>query len=64
LGQVFRKEDVLGLVIAPSRELVIQIFQELKHFESIFQQKKDDGSIENIINCCYFIGGDKPEYDK
>jgi len=54
-----QKNQVLGLLMAPSRELAIQIFQVLKEFESIFKQ--EDGT--NLINMCYFIGGDKAEYD-
>ena len=45
---------VLSLIMAPSRELVQQISQELKRFDSVFDKK---------LNSCYFIGGDKAEYD-
>ena len=44
----------MGLLMAPSRELAIQIFEVLKHFEGLF---------ENNLKISYFIGGDKPEYD-
>lgn len=54
-----QKNQVLGLLMAPSRELAVQIFQVLKEFESIFQQENG----ENLLNMCYFIGGDKAEYD-
>ena len=49
-----KKEQVLGLLMAPSRELAIQIFEVLKLFEPLF---------EGILKISYFIGGDKPEYD-
>lgn len=47
------KEEVLGLLWAPSRELAMQITQVLKSFEHLFPQ----------LSFCYLIGGDKIEYD-
>ena len=32
-----KKEQVLGLLLAPSRELAIQIFEVLKLFEPLFE---------------------------
>jgi len=50
--------------MAPSRELVIQIFQVLKEFAHLFEAKdKATGEMKPVFNFCYFIGGDKPEYD-
>jgi ATP-dependent RNA helicase DDX55/SPB4 len=54
-----QKNQVLGLLMAPSRELAIQIFEVLKEFESVFQQENG----ESLLKMCYFIGGDKAEYD-
>jgi ATP-dependent RNA helicase DDX55/SPB4 len=52
--QDIQNNQVLGLLLAPSRELAIQTFEVLKKFEYLFEGK---------IKFCYFIGGDKPEYD-
>lgn len=50
--------------MAPSRELAVQIFQVLKLFQSLFSTRdKETNEIRNGLNMCYFIGGDKPEYD-
>lgn len=59
-----KSNQVLALLLAPSRELAVQIFQVLKEFQTLFA--KEGGAPdqnENILNMCYFIGGDKPEYD-
>ena len=48
-----RKDQVISLLMAPSRELAMQIMTVLKEFEHIVPQMK----------FCYLIGGDKLEYD-
>ena len=54
-----KKNEVLALVMAPSRELVIQIYEEIKKFEQVFEYGED----KNSIAMTYFIGGGKIEYD-
>ena len=49
-----KKNQVLSMIMAPSRELVIQIFEVLKKFE---------GVLGHSLAATYFIGGDKLEYD-
>ena len=44
---------MVGLLLAPSRELVQQTMSVLKHFESVLPE----------LQFCYLIGGDKIEYD-
>lgn len=51
---VFEKNDVFGLLLAPSRELAMQISKVLGQFMSILAPH---------MNFCYFIGGDKLDYD-
>ena len=53
--------------------MAIQTFQVLKEFEQLFQDKievvnrygktVEKEGVVNKLNMCYFIGGDKPEYD-
>ena len=43
------------MIIAPSRELVIQIYQELKNFESLFTFE----GFDNVINSIYNISKNK-----
>ena len=54
-GKVLKigKNQVISLLLAPSRELAMQIMTVLKQFEHIVPQ----------LNFCYLIGGDKLEYD-
>jgi len=47
------KDQVLALLLAPSRELAMQIMAVLRQFEHIVPQ----------LNFCYLIGGDKIDYD-
>lgn len=50
--------------MAPSRELAVQIFEVLKVFQCLFSYKDTEtDQMRNGVNMCYFIGGDKPEYD-
>ena len=50
--------------MAPSRELAIQTFQVLKEFEDLFKRPDpESGELQSTLKMCYFIGGDKPEYD-
>ena len=48
-----QKDEVLGLILAPSRELAIQIFKVIKEFESLIPSY----AIQ------YLIGGSKVEHD-
>ena len=47
------KDQVIGLLLAPSRELAMQIMAVLKQFEHLLPD----------LSFCYLIGGDKIEYD-
>ena len=47
------KNQVIALLLAPSRELVQQIMAVLKEFEELLPD----------LSFCYLIGGDKLEYD-
>ena len=47
------KDQVISLLLAPSRELAMQIMAVLKNFEHLLPQ----------LNFCYLIGGDKLDYD-
>ena len=47
------KDQVIALLLAPSRELAIQIMAVLKKFEKLLPS----------LNFCYLIGGDKIDYD-
>ena len=42
------------MILAPSRELAIQIFRVLEQFRSLIPEK---------FSMCYLIGGNKIEYD-
>lgn len=48
------KSDVVSLILAPSRELAIQIYRVLEKFKSVIPEE---------MSMCYFIGGNKIEYD-
>ena len=50
----FAKKDVIALLLAPSRELAMQTSKVLGLFMSVLAPH---------MNFCYFIGGDKLEYD-
>ena len=52
--KLFANNDVLALLIAPSRELAMQTTKVLATFMPILAPN---------LNFCYFIGGDKVEYD-
>jgi ATP-dependent RNA helicase DDX55/SPB4 len=52
--KLFANNDVLALLIAPSRELAMQTTKVLATFMPILAPH---------LNFCYFIGGDKLEYD-
>ena len=47
------KDQVVALLLAPSRELAIQIMTVLREFEHLLPE----------FNFCYLIGGDKIDYD-
>lgn len=47
----YANNDVVCLILAPSRELVVQIAKIIQEFDL------------KGFNMCYFIGGSKPEYD-
>ena len=47
------KDQVIALLLAPSRELAMQIMTVLRNFEQVVPQ----------LNFCYLIGGDKIDYD-
>lgn len=47
------KDQVITLLLAPSRELAMQIMVVLKEFEHLVPE----------LNFCYLIGGDKVDYD-
>ena len=47
------KNQVIGLLLAPSRELAMQTMTVLRNFEHLLPQ----------LNFCYLIGGNKLEYD-
>ena len=49
---------MLGLLLAPSRELAVQIFEVIQLFLATLNKSE-----EHKISMCYFIGGDKLEYD-
>jgi len=51
--KTFDNSDVIGLILAPSRELAVQIFKVLSEFKDLVPD----------LGFCYFIGGDKLEYD-
>ena len=50
----FANNDVLALLLAPSRELAMQTAKVLSLFVPVLAPH---------MNFCYFIGGDKLEYD-
>lgn len=52
--KLFENNEVIGLILAPSRELAIQIYKIIKEFEEL---------IGDDISICYMIGGSKLEYD-
>ena len=48
------KNEVMTLILAPSRELAVQIYQVIELFRS---------TIPEQFSMCYLIGGNKIEYD-
>ena len=51
----YKKNEVVALLLAPSRELAVQITQVLKEFEDLLTPAG--------LGFCYLIGGNKIEYD-
>lgn len=49
-----QKNEIVSLILAPSRELAIQIFKVLETFRE---------TIPSEFSMCYLIGGNKIEYD-
>jgi superfamily II DNA/RNA helicase len=49
-----KNNEIVALILAPSRELAIQIFKVLAEFKDL---------IPEIFQMCYLIGGSKIEYD-
>ena len=47
------KSDVLALILAPSRELAIQIYKVINEFKDLVPS----------LSLCYFIGGNKLDSD-
>lgn len=59
--------QVISVIIAPSRELVVQIFNVLAEFKQLFKNEENEEEKTNEskleANFCYLIGGDKLDFD-
>lgn len=53
-----QNNQVLALLLSPSRELAVQTFKVIEQFKTLLEK---EGSTP--ISMSYYIGGDKPEYD-